>query len=97
MIIPSLPLLPAGSTFQLSMKLTLARPYRRLTFKLCRLETELGNCSNAPQGLLQCWVDVMELGDSKAFEPEAVALPPAADFEVNVIVLERRAVFRLEH
>lgn len=41
--------------------------------------------SNAPQGILQCWVDVMPAGDAKAFIPEDVALPPEAEFEVKLV------------
>lgn len=43
--------------------------------------------SNAPQGVLQCWVDVMPPGDAKGFVPADVALPPEAEFEVGFCVL----------
>lgn len=38
--------------------------------------------SNAPQGLIQTWVDIMPQGDAKAFPADDVALPPALKFEV---------------
>ena len=45
--------------------------------------------SNAPQGVLQCWVDIMPPGDAKGFEPDDVALPPEAEFEVRVFFVLR--------
>lgn len=38
--------------------------------------------SNAPQGVLRCWVDIMPPGEAKAFPPDDVALPPPIEFEV---------------
>lgn len=39
--------------------------------------------SNAPQGVLQCWVDIMPPGDAKGFPLADVALPPDMEFEVR--------------
>lgn len=39
--------------------------------------------SNATQGVLRCWVDIMSLGDAKGFGADDVALPPPVEFEVN--------------
>lgn len=38
--------------------------------------------SNAPQGVLRCWLDIMPPGEAKAFLADDVALPPPTEFEV---------------
>ena len=40
--------------------------------------------SNAPQGALQCWVDILPAGDANAFVQDDVSLPPTQEFEVRL-------------
>lgn len=42
--------------------------------------------SNNPQGILQCWVDILRPGEAAAFPPDDVTLPPKQMFEVRVVI-----------
>jgi hypothetical protein len=42
--------------------------------------------SNNPQGILQCWVDILRPGEANAFPPDDVTLPPKQLFEVRVVI-----------
>eukprot|EP00604_Paraphysomonas_vestita_P002816 CAMPEP_0174818892 /NCGR_PEP_ID=MMETSP1107-20130205/1828_1 /TAXON_ID=36770 /ORGANISM="Paraphysomonas vestita, Strain GFlagA" /LENGTH=1810 /DNA_ID=CAMNT_0016031457 /DNA_START=453 /DNA_END=5885 /DNA_ORIENTATION=- len=42
--------------------------------------------SNNPQGILECWVDILRPGEASAFPPDDVALPPKQLFEVRVVI-----------
>jgi hypothetical protein len=42
--------------------------------------------SNNPQGVLQCWIDILRPGEATAFPPDDVALPPRQLFEVRVVI-----------
>ncbi|CAM9674905.1 unnamed protein product, partial [Phaeothamnion confervicola] len=50
----------------------------------------------APRGVLECWVDIMTAGDASAFPPDDVALPPAADFEVRVVIWKCKDVVAMD-
>eukprot|EP00752_Nemacystus_decipiens_P012046 g10680.t1 len=52
--------------------------------------------SNAPQGVLQCWVDIMPPGDAKGFPPADVALPPDVEFEVRLVIWKCKDVVAMD-
>ncbi|CAM9992524.1 unnamed protein product [Ectocarpus sp. 6 AP-2014] len=52
--------------------------------------------SNAPQGMLQCWVDIMPPGDAKGFPPADVALPPDVEFEVRLVIWKCKDVVAMD-
>ncbi|CAM9794895.1 unnamed protein product, partial [Chrysoparadoxa australica] len=52
--------------------------------------------SNAAQGVVQCWVDIMPPADANAFVPEDVALPPSGMFEVRVVIWHTKDVVSMD-
>ena len=48
--------------------------------------------NNSSQGVVQCWVDIMEPAVAQAFPPEDVALPPVQTFEMRLVIWKARNV-----
>lgn len=46
----------------------------------------------APQGVLECWVDIMTPEIATAFEPDDVSLPAVQIFEVRVVIWKSKNV-----
>jgi hypothetical protein len=42
--------------------------------------------SNASQGIVECWLDIMSPGEASVFAPDDVALPPTEVFEVRLVI-----------
>jgi hypothetical protein len=42
--------------------------------------------SNASQGVVECWLDIMTPGEANVFPPDDVALPPKQIFEVRLVI-----------
>mmetsp|Transcript_19079 Transcript_19079/g.72115 ORF Transcript_19079/g.72115 Transcript_19079/m.72115 type:complete len:2052 (-) Transcript_19079:79-6234(-) len=41
--------------------------------------------TTAPQGNLECWVDIMGTGEAQAYPPDDISLPANQEFEVRVV------------
>lgn len=48
--------------------------------------------SNASQGIVECWLDIMTPGEASAFPPDDVTLPPKQIFEVRLVVWKCKEV-----
>lgn len=48
--------------------------------------------SRAPQGIVECWVDIMTPEGAQVFEPDDVSLPPKQIFEVRVVIWKSKNV-----
>lgn len=58
-------------------------------------ELKFGGGSSAfgsPQGVLECWVDIMTPEIANAFEPDDVSLPAIQIFEVRVVIWKSKNV-----
>ena len=42
--------------------------------------------NNTSQGVIQCWVDILEPAVASSFPPEDVALPPRQTYELRVVI-----------
>jgi hypothetical protein len=47
---------------------------------------------NMPQGVLECWLDIMKPEIASTFPPDDVALPPVQMFEVRVVIWKAKNV-----
>ena len=48
--------------------------------------------NHAPQGVLECWVDIMRPDTAAVFPPDDVSLPPKQIFEVRVVIWRGKSI-----
>jgi hypothetical protein len=48
--------------------------------------------NKAPQGVIECWVDIMTPEVAGVFEPDDVSLPPVQVFEVRLVIWKSKNV-----
>ncbi|CAM9569100.1 unnamed protein product [Phaeothamnion confervicola] len=52
--------------------------------------------SNAMQGAMQCWVDILPAGDAGGFPADDVALPPVQEFELRLVIWKCKDVVSMD-